>query len=508
MAVTIQFSRDCGASLKRQLQEDVWTLLSSLNRNCPEPPNANLCPPGGVVFAADNLQYSIDRQRARLDPSDGCILDEDCAIPEFERVTVEHFGEDVNRAGPSSTGCFNCGQQGHGVKDCSEPFDADRVREARKAFGMDRQEVHAGGDGSSASAERLAASFPDVRPGQISKRLQDALGMDTGRPAPFLRSMRRHGYPPAYSLPIAGVDDDRHWGYASNGSLSQLLASIDSGYAAVFPHTRAGCARGARLAAARVALSSVAVFEHAEEEGVGTAVGVAPPVVTHGGLFDAPLSHDLRLTPFLPVCVCGRKLTVDFPGLSVRHDPAVHSVAQPTPGADGSQGADGDGGMEIDEDNDSAADVAAPPAKRARTTPAPAGVAFTWPLPITEAAYCPVHKASVVKGSHGGDFGGATHAVEAPVSTAAADHPSSEPGDGGAPDTDSHPRLSRFLSPRDREALAATLAAGAGSWYSHIGGTSEVGAPNPVISESVKAAGRRRSGTDVDSDDDDNVASE
>ena len=520
-------ARDVDASLRRGLGDAVWRLIGQ-HRTKAAPPqlDALATPPGATLYAIDPVLYCVDRHASNVRLDDTDI--EDCGEFEaavFDRIAIELDKPEGGGARDDGFGCWNCGQRGHSVRDCPEPYDADRVNEARKRFNAATGDANAGAksdETAAAEAEQLAKANPHVMPGRLSAELREALGIARGEPPPWLRRMRRHGYPPGYLGPVPHQDSERHWGYAGNGELSTLVSQHDSGYAAVWPHSVAWSAREREAAATRAVQQAVSMFGHEHDEGAAASSEGAPaaagasaattsdapvsavtPAVASQlrGLFDAPAAAGLRLTPFLPACVCGRTLTAAIPGINVEYDPAVHDT-------------NGDAAAAA------AGEADAPPAaKRQRTDGAQA--VYKWPRPIAEPTYCPVHHSTIVRpilvpGSGGGAAATAAAPASVEPSSAAASAPlpagdgdggGSESGDDieGAPRAGAKRRLSRYLAPRDREALEAAVRAAAGrGWYAHIGGTSELNVANAVISDGVK--GRGASGDDEEEDRDSTAA--
>lgn len=585
----IQVKAVCASALKRQLHEGIWGLIASQGGGTATEGavagdddeyrpdalsyklNVHGCLAGATSFSLDaGLLYSVDRQPSSFRPDEMAAASDSDEFP-----PVAYDLNPIDCAPPSGsapnlalTACWNCGDQGHSMRDCSEAYNPDNVRENRRKFeeargpqgGGNKDQRYHDEDGLSAAAE-LAKAFPHVVPGRISSALRTALGIAPGEPPPWLSSMRRHGYPPGYLQPAPHPASERHWSYGANGELSALIAEHDSGYQAVWPHSQAGVDRAGRVAAEKEARQSVQMIGGGTgldgEEGSGAAEAVAqkgsatgdpavpaasPPTpsstvdepLASGGLFDAPLSVGLRLTPFFPACSCGRQPSVPLPGLNVEYDPQVHNAPDEEDKEEGSEAAAGGGdsdGMSVEGGGDEGEHGKAQrPAKRARTAAATPSTSksFKWPRPIVEPDYCPVHRSrGAVQPTQIVASPAAVPATPSTSSAANVPPPSSSSGaandnvemDGVTPakadessaagvaadelddDADgtgkSRRRLSRFLTPRDREALQAAIAAGAGSWYQYIGGSAEP-SENYLISDDLKGRGSR-SGDDSDS---------
>lgn len=86
-----------------------------------------------------------------------------------------------------SNSCFNCGETGHSIRDCPRPHNAKRIKNAKKAcFKAERYHVD------------VEQRFAHLKPGCISDKLREALGLRKGELPFFFYRMRVLGYPPAW----------------------------------------------------------------------------------------------------------------------------------------------------------------------------------------------------------------------------------------------------------------------------------------------------------------------
>ncbi|XP_041756993.2 zinc finger CCHC domain-containing protein 8 [Coregonus clupeaformis] len=91
--------------------------------------------------------------------------------------------------------CFNCGLDGHQLRDCPQPKDMARINEKRKEFShgnqgnLSNQRYH---------AEEVEERFARYKPGIVSEELMSALGVDTNTLPPHIYRMRQLGYPPGW----------------------------------------------------------------------------------------------------------------------------------------------------------------------------------------------------------------------------------------------------------------------------------------------------------------------
>ncbi|KAJ1945834.1 Zinc finger CCHC domain-containing protein 8 [Linderina macrospora] len=104
--------------------------------------------------------------------------------------------------------CFNCSIPGHEMRDCPWPLDHDKIEANRLEF-KDKRGV---GPFDSRlylvveEEKRRDEMRQKFRPGQMSEELREALGLREGEVAPFVKSMRYAGYPPAYLGSSEGQD--------------------------------------------------------------------------------------------------------------------------------------------------------------------------------------------------------------------------------------------------------------------------------------------------------------
>ncbi|XP_021461734.2 zinc finger CCHC domain-containing protein 8 [Oncorhynchus mykiss] len=121
--------------------------------------------------------------------------------------------------------CFNCGLDGHQLRDCPQPKDMARINEKRKEFSqgnqgnLSNQRYH---------AEELEERFARYKPGIMSEELMSALGVEMNTLPPHIYRMRRLGYPPGW-LKEAEMENSGLTLYDGKVSKDGELTEVDHG---------------------------------------------------------------------------------------------------------------------------------------------------------------------------------------------------------------------------------------------------------------------------------------
>ncbi|KAI5091378.1 zinc finger CCHC domain-containing protein 8 [Silurus meridionalis] len=121
-------------------------------------------------------------------------------VPKYQQVfaqiiTLEGQEMQVKEKRPKPC-CFNCGVEGHQLRDCPKPKDMARINAKRKEFA---QTNHGNTTNSQRyHVEEVEERFSKYKPGVVSKELLDALGIATNMLPPFIYRMRELGYPPGW----------------------------------------------------------------------------------------------------------------------------------------------------------------------------------------------------------------------------------------------------------------------------------------------------------------------
>jgi len=162
-------------------------------------------------------------------PFHNVLFEQKYAVPEYDRdsSTAGNKLVGMSSANLIKSRCFNCGSYGHSIKECWKEHDADRIEKRRREFfaskssallypGEDkryfstkRQQDDTGADtensllspycmNAARQETNVAEKYPHVRPGLLSLRAKEALGMGPRDPPPWLAQMQRLGVSPAY----------------------------------------------------------------------------------------------------------------------------------------------------------------------------------------------------------------------------------------------------------------------------------------------------------------------
>lgn len=97
----------------------------------------------------------------------------------------------LNDAAPppqARNSCFNCGNEGHALKDCTQPRDGKRISKARQSLSKKAERYHLNAD----------QKYDAYKPGVISDELRAALGIRSRELPIHIYKMRQYGYPPGW----------------------------------------------------------------------------------------------------------------------------------------------------------------------------------------------------------------------------------------------------------------------------------------------------------------------
>lgn len=95
--------------------------------------------------------------------------------------------EEKNMKVSKSNNCFNCGESDHNIRDCPMPHNMRRIKMAKKNFSKtERYHVD------------VEQRFAHLRPGVVSDKLREAMGLRKGELPFFFYRMRVLGYPPGW----------------------------------------------------------------------------------------------------------------------------------------------------------------------------------------------------------------------------------------------------------------------------------------------------------------------
>lgn len=113
-----------------------------------------------------------------------------CPVPiayvKYEATkSLESPGSTENPASGPKNACFNCGSEGHAIKDCTVPRDGKRISKARQNMSKKNERYHLNAD----------QRYDAYRPGIISDELRNALGLKPKELPLHIYNMRVFGYP-------------------------------------------------------------------------------------------------------------------------------------------------------------------------------------------------------------------------------------------------------------------------------------------------------------------------
>lgn len=120
----------------------------------------------------------------------------------FDQVYTEPFwidrfvAKEEKRLRRMAIKCFNCGEDHH-INQCTEPKDFARIQNEARLY---RDSLGIIGSDKRYHLTACSDRFSKFRPGQISARLREALGIGPSSLPPYIPRMHLLGYPPGYRL--------------------------------------------------------------------------------------------------------------------------------------------------------------------------------------------------------------------------------------------------------------------------------------------------------------------
>lgn len=134
----------------------------------------------------DTPMFTIDSTPSKGNrPASGDVPRYNTSIS--ETLSNERNSEKSEGRSRRSISCFNCDGE-HNLRDCPEPRNQQRINANRKSKQTKAERYHVD----------LSQKYGHLRPGQISSRLQKALGLKSKDLPVHVFRMRKLGYPPGW----------------------------------------------------------------------------------------------------------------------------------------------------------------------------------------------------------------------------------------------------------------------------------------------------------------------
>lgn len=127
------------------------------------------------------------------------VISDGWVIPKYEQVyfSVLHGEETMKVKIKQSRACFNCGECGHVLQDCPAPQDLEKINANRREF-QNKFASPAFSKSRYHCDEKSVQRFSEFKPGIISAKLREALGIGEQDVPFYIYKMRYLGYPPGY----------------------------------------------------------------------------------------------------------------------------------------------------------------------------------------------------------------------------------------------------------------------------------------------------------------------
>ncbi|KAJ8042680.1 Zinc finger CCHC domain-containing protein 8 [Holothuria leucospilota] len=213
--VQVIFMHHDRISKKRQVVEDFFQKLVSGIETDDDKSSHQLLPQRSSVrikgsnvtfLATGNVQYytnfCLDIIGRPLIDGD-IALTEDWEIPSFSRgfpdpLPLDEDAPRKSRPSRPKACCFNCGDEGHSLRDCPIEPDYQRINAKKQEFrnnsspSLNSKRYHKDAESDN--------RFTDFKAGIVSDELRKALGLQPQDLPDYIYRMRALGYPPGYLL--------------------------------------------------------------------------------------------------------------------------------------------------------------------------------------------------------------------------------------------------------------------------------------------------------------------
>uniref|UniRef100_A0AAG5D5W0 PSP proline-rich domain-containing protein n=1 Tax=Anopheles atroparvus TaxID=41427 RepID=A0AAG5D5W0_ANOAO len=195
--LTIQFSN---SELYRTMLRDISAAIQTVFRThspaeCvavrPDPDRCTL----GVFKAETTVATDSTDSLFVVDSTPTKDKKNDGPIPSYKKVmskvyegqTPESASNSMARRARAKQTCWNC-EGDHGLKDCKQPRNYNRIRQKKEEFQRKTERYHA----------EMEQKYGHIKPGRFSAQLRDALGLGSRDMPLCIYMMRKYGYPPGW----------------------------------------------------------------------------------------------------------------------------------------------------------------------------------------------------------------------------------------------------------------------------------------------------------------------
>lgn len=211
--VRISFGTGVPFSLRSKIEQYVSEQLKGLDEpegtHCLEKYDHRM--ESNVVEKQIYSRFVIDKDRSSV-PLDSPFSYDTQDIFYYDRLHIAPLGckEESNR--DSTRSCFNCGDITHEMSQCPRPRDSERIRTNRSVFEQEKSDLP---QSRYFDHDVEASKWEHLKPGVLSTKLRNALGIASNDPPPYIVLQQILGYPPGYRW-SQQICDPQHRDHKSN----------------------------------------------------------------------------------------------------------------------------------------------------------------------------------------------------------------------------------------------------------------------------------------------------